>query len=97
SFDVVWSQDALLHSGNRKLVLEEVHRVLRRGGQFIFTDPMQSDDCPEGVLQPVYDRIHLESLGSFAFYRETAAALGFETLDAIDLTANLRRHYARVA
>src|SRR5690606_14527274 len=28
SFDVVWSQDALLHSGNRKLVLEEVHRVL---------------------------------------------------------------------
>jgi glycine/sarcosine/dimethylglycine N-methyltransferase len=70
--------------------------VLKKGGQFIFTDPMQADDCPEGVLQPVYDRIHLQSLGSFGFYRETAEKLGFETLDMVDLTPNLRNHYARV-
>ncbi len=97
SFEVVWSQDSLLHSGNRALVFEEVHRVLKHGGQFIFTDPMQADDCPEGVLQPVYDRIHLQSLGSFAFYRDVAQRLGFEVLDQIDLTPNLRNHYARVA
>jgi glycine/sarcosine/dimethylglycine N-methyltransferase len=97
SFDLVWSQDAILHSGDREKVLREVRRVLKPGGQFIFTDPMQADDCPDGVLQPVYDRIHLESLGSFRFYRETAERLGFETLDLVDLTPNLRRHYARVA
>jgi len=38
SFDIVWSQDAILHSGNRTRVLDEVSRVLVSGGQFIFTD-----------------------------------------------------------
>ncbi|MEX2629183.1 MAG: methyltransferase domain-containing protein [Tistlia sp.] len=96
TYDVVWSQDAILHSGDREQVFREVDRVLRPGGSFIFTDPMQADDCPEGVLQPVYDRIHLESLGSFAFYRETAEKLGFEVVALQPLTDNLRTHYARV-
>ncbi|MGJ3264234.1 MAG: SAM-dependent methyltransferase [Salinarimonas sp.] len=96
SCDVVWSQDAILHSGNRERVFEEVKRVLRPGGEFIFTDPMQADDVPEGVLQPVYDRIHLRSLGSFGTYREMAERLGFETLSLDDRTPNLRRHYQRV-
>src|SRR3546814_14782026 len=56
---------------------------------------MQSDGCPPGVLQPVYDRIHLESLGSFDFYRKAAESIGFEPPEQIDLTANLRRHNAR--
>ena len=96
SFDVVWSQDAILHSGNRSLVIKEVYRVLKSGGEFIFTDPMQSDDCPEGVLQPVYDRIHLDSLGSIGFYRKVAKATGFEEVEIIDLSEQLVNHYSRV-
>jgi sarcosine/dimethylglycine N-methyltransferase len=96
SYDVVWSQDAILHSDQRPQVLAEVFRVLKPGGEFIFTDPMQADDCPEGVLQPVYDRLHLNSLGSFRFYREVALAQGFQVIDQVDLTAHLRNHYARV-
>ena len=63
TFDIVWSQDAILHSGQREKVLQEVARVLKPGGRFIFTDPMQSDDCPEGVLHSILDRIHLSTLG----------------------------------
>ncbi|MEQ9814125.1 MAG: methyltransferase domain-containing protein [Azospirillaceae bacterium] len=96
AYDLVWSQDAVLHSGNREMVFREVHRVLKRGGEFIMTDPMQADDCPEGVLQPVYDRIHLQSLGSFGYYARVAKKLGFEVLDQVDLTHNLRSHYFRV-
>ncbi|NMG37693.1 methyltransferase domain-containing protein [Chelativorans sp. ZYF759] len=96
SHDIVWSQDAILHSDQRAQVLAEVYRVLKPGGEFIFTDPMQADDCPEGVLQPVYDRLNLTSLGSFRFYREAALAQGFQVLDQVDLTAHLRNHYARV-
>lgn len=96
SFDVAWSQDAILHSGARGLVLGEVDRVLKPGGQFIFTDPMQADDCPDGVLQPVLDRIHLDSLGSFAFYREQARRLGWEEVGVTDLTDQLVIHYGRV-
>jgi cyclopropane fatty-acyl-phospholipid synthase-like methyltransferase len=96
SFDVVWSQDAFLHSGRRRRVLEEARRVLVPGGQLLFTDPMEADDCPQGVLQPVYDRIHLDSMGSFAFYRKLAAELGFEEIACVDLSPHLRTHYARV-
>lgn len=95
-FDLVWSQDAILHSGDRCRVLREVRRVLRPGGQLVFTDPMQSDDCPDGVLRAVYERIHLDSLGSFRFYREELARLGMEEVACLDLTPHLRTHYARV-
>jgi cyclopropane fatty-acyl-phospholipid synthase-like methyltransferase len=96
SFDIVWSQDAILHSGNRPRVLDEVRRVLVSGGQFIFTDPMQSDKCPDGVLQPILDRIQLATLSSFGFYRAELGARGFEESDTEDLTDQLRMHYWRV-
>jgi cyclopropane fatty-acyl-phospholipid synthase-like methyltransferase len=96
SFDVVWSQDSILHSGDRAKVMSEAWRVLKPGGTLIFTDPMQADDCPDGVLQPVYDRIHLQSLGSFAWYGKAAQAQGFEVEMLENSTHNLRNHYARV-
>lgn len=96
SFDIVWSQDAILHSGNRTRVLDEVRRVLVTGGQFIFTDPMQSDTCPEGVLQPILDRIQLSTLASFGFYRAELGARGFEEAGSEPLTDQLRMHYWRV-
>ena len=96
TYDVVWSQDAILHSDQRERVLAEVFRVLKPGGHFVFTDPMQAEDVPEGVLQPVYDRLQLNSLGSLRFYREAATALGFEVLMQDALTEHLRDHYARV-
>jgi cyclopropane fatty-acyl-phospholipid synthase-like methyltransferase len=95
-YDVVWSQDAILHSGNRHKVFEEVSRVLKSGGEFIFTDPMQSDECPEGVLQPVLDRIHLDSMGSIAFYRKTAEEVGLEPIQITVLTEQLINHYSHV-
>jgi len=96
TMDVVWCQDSILHSDHREKALAEVFRVLKPGGSFIFTDPMQADDCPEGVLQPVYDRLQLNSLGSFGFYRQTAEEQGFEILEQLDLTNQLRTHYSRV-
>lgn len=96
SYDVVWSQDAILHSGDRNRVLDEIRRVLRPGGQFVFTDPMQSDNCPEGVLQPILDRIQLSTLGSFAFYRSALTERGFREASVEPLTDQLRTHYWRV-
>ena len=96
SFDVVWSQDAILHSDRRERVLAEVFRVLKPGGHFVFTDPMQADEVPDGVLQPVFDRLRLTSLGSMRFYAEAAASLGFAVVRQEPRTADLRTHYARV-
>jgi len=95
-YDAVWSQDAILHSGARDRVLSEVARVLAPGGHFVFTDPMQTDDCPPDVLQPVLDRIHLDSLASPGFYRENLAMLGFEEVAFEEMSHQLRAHYDRV-
>jgi sarcosine/dimethylglycine N-methyltransferase len=97
SFDLVWSQDAILHSGNREQVLDEVARVLRPGGEFIFTDPMQADDIDDpSQLQPIYDRIHLSNLASIAFYKAELEKRGFEVIEIVPMLEQLRNHYSRV-
>jgi len=82
--------------GSFEEMLQEVYRVLKKGGHFIFTDPMQSDDCPTEILQPLLKRIHLDSMSSFDFYRNTAKTLGFEEIQVIELTEQLTKHYARL-
>lgn len=94
--DAVWSQDAILHAGNRCRVLQEVDRVLLDGGQFVFTDPMQSNDCPDGVLDPILARIHLADLGSPKFYQGVAKDLGWRDEGFQDHTEQLVNHYSRV-
>ncbi|WP_428407826.1 SAM-dependent methyltransferase [Hyphococcus sp.] len=97
TFDIVWSQDAILHAGDRGRVLDEVARVLKKGGEFIFTDPMQADALTDtAVLKPIYDRIHLTSLASFGFYRRELEQRGFREIAIEDLTNQLRNHYAQV-
>jgi len=96
SFDAVWSQDAILHSGNRKRVFSEVDRVLKPGGHFVFTDILQQADVDPSELQPVYERIHLDSLGSEESYDEYAKDLGWEKSAFLALPEQLPRHYQRV-
>lgn len=86
----------MLHSGNRRRIWEEAHRVLKPGGDFIFTDPMQVEGVPKEQLQPILDRIHLDSLGSFKYYRQLATELGFEEIRTVDLSDQLPNHYGRV-
>ena len=96
SFDIVWSQDAIVHSANRELVVQEVVRVLNDGGEFIFTDLMQTNDCPKSILKPVLDRIQLDSLGSFGFYVEQGRKFGVKKTEVQDLSEHLTTHYQRV-
>lgn len=96
SCDVVWSQDAFLHSPDRSGVLKEARRILRPGGVLVFTDPMQAEAVPEGVLGPVLDRIHLSSLGSIREYQRWANEAGFTRGTVIPLTDQLVTHYTRV-
>lgn len=91
-----WSQDAILHSSDRPAVFREVARALQPGGVFVFSDPMQADDCPEGVLDPILARIHLSSLGSVAAYRAHAEEAGLHVEAFEDHTAQLVNHYAAV-
>jgi sarcosine/dimethylglycine N-methyltransferase len=70
--------------------------VLVPGGHLVFTDPMMTDECPEDVLQPIFERIHLSSLGSPGFYRKAGQAAGLTLCEYVDLDPHLPRHYQRV-
>lgn len=96
SFDVVWSQDSLLHSGNRQKVVAEAARLLKPGGILIFTDPMQVEDCSQEDLAPVLERIHLSSMGSIPFYQEAARQEGLVEERIIDHSEQLANHYGNV-
>lgn len=96
AFDRAWSQEALLHAGDRAEVCAEVVRVLKPGGVLVFTDPMQVDDAPADRLRTIRDRLHLESLASPRFYRETLSALGMREVTFDEQPGQLVSHYARV-
>ncbi|MQA04210.1 MAG: methyltransferase domain-containing protein [Streptosporangiales bacterium] len=95
-FDVVWSQDAFLHSGDRERVLEEAGRVLVPGGHIVFTDPMAADGCPKENLTPILARLNLDTMASPDFYREQLGRVGMKSVEFHDLTEQLPRHYGRV-
>jgi len=96
TFDAAWSQDAILHADDRAKVIREIARLLKSGGTFVFTDPMQADDAPTDKLQPIYDRIHLESLASPGFYRQAAEDAGLEVVEFDARPDMLPTHYRRV-
>ena len=95
-YDVVWSQDAFVHSGDKGQVFREVARVLKPGGTMLFTDLMEGNDCPSGVLDVVRQRIHLDSMGSINLYRSLAREVGMQELAIIEMTDQMVRHYRRV-
>ena len=96
SYDVAFSQDSILHAGDRGKVFSEVSRILKTGGYFIFTDPMQKHDAPKQELQPVLDRIHLDSMGSVEKYKELAEKVGMEVVEIEEHPEQLVNHYSSV-
>lgn len=95
-FDGVWSQDAILHSGNRRRVFQEVDRVLQSGGWFVFSDLLQEPGASPEALAPVLERIHLPSLGSTAAYLEYAGSLGWEVGKIHQFPQHLVGHYSAI-
>lgn len=95
-FDVAWSQDAMLHSGDRARVLEEIVRVLKPNGEFVFTDPMAADNCDRAALSPILNRLHLDTMGSPGFYTREFKKLGADSVNYEDHTPQLATHYGRV-
>jgi sarcosine/dimethylglycine N-methyltransferase len=96
SFDIVWLQDSMIHSGNRRQVLAESRRVLKRGGELIFTDTLQNDNCSSEQLQPAFNRLQVDDAGSFLFYRNTLEELGFKKISVVDLSKHVHTHYIRI-
>lgn len=94
--DLVWSQDAFLHAERRDLPIIEAARVLKDGGEFLFTDPMAADGVSHTELSGVLERLNLSSLASPGQYKQLAADAGLKLVEFDDLSSMLPQHYGRV-
>lgn len=94
--DIAWSQEAFLHSGDRAKLMREVFRILRPGGEFVFTDPMATETAPAKVLQPMLDRANLVSFGTVASYLKDAQDAGFVDLGYEDRTPDFLTNYRTI-
>jgi cyclopropane fatty-acyl-phospholipid synthase-like methyltransferase len=94
TFDCVVSEDSILHAGKgRPQVVAEAARVLRKGGLFVFSDPMQRDCIDTSQLSAVYARIGLDDMGSPANYVQWAAAAGMRFKRYVDFSEQIGNHY----
>ncbi|WP_329466732.1 SAM-dependent methyltransferase [Streptomyces sp. NBC_01431] len=96
-FDVVWSQEAFCHSGDRKRLLDEAVRVLKPQGALVFTDLMAADGTPPDVLRPVVARLGVEEFATPSFYRRQLSELGLTHVEFDDLSDQLLTHYIRLS
>ena len=94
--DVIWSQDAILHSGDRRTVMREAARLLKPGGVMVMTDPMAADGVTADSLTAILDRIHLADLGSPERYQRWGTEAGLTRTAWHDRTPMLIEHYSRV-
>lgn len=92
AFDAVICMDSINHFYDRVPLFRELRRVLRPGGQLLFTDPI----VVTGMLQREEMIARSGAMGRFIFSvvgvnERALAAAGFVDVQAEDVTANIER------
>lgn len=94
SFDRAWSQATIYHVPDKVKVLEEVYRVLKPGGIFVFDDLIKPQpEIGEKARKFVYERLLYDTDFSFESYQEALKEAGFEVLEAEDISRHLKTSY----
>jgi len=97
-FTHAWSQATIYHVPDKEKALREAYRVLQRGGVFVFDDLLKpKQDITDTAKKYVYDRLLFDTDFSFQSYQESLRRVGFQIVDATDLSEHLATSYARLA
>jgi ubiquinone/menaquinone biosynthesis C-methylase UbiE len=94
--DWVWSQEALLHAPDRRQVLAECARLLRPGGQLLFTDVLQTGPMEPEEARLIFERVKVNSLETWEGYHAHLASVGLRLVEALDLSRYLASSYANL-
>ena len=93
-FSHVWSQATLYHVHERETALHEAYRVLAPGGCMIFDDLIKpKPDISDDARQYVYDRLLFDTDYSYTGYQDALRKVGFQVLEAYDLSDHLGKSY----
>lgn len=86
SFDVVISQEALLHVPDKKRALAEAYRVLKPGGRIAFTDWVAHHPLSATDKDLMWQGMAVTELYSLQTYADLVRAAGFAVQSVEDLT-----------
>ena len=94
TFSHVVSQDALFLVPDKPTTHHEVHRVLRPGGLFAFSDFLQpKEQVSERARRHVFDRVRWNGGYSLVGYQQALEHAGFEIVLGLNLAGHLRQTY----
>lgn len=96
-FDIMLSQDSMLHSPDKGMLLKECARVLKDGGRFVFSDILEKDTLSREEAQKIYSRVKVPHLATFDTYEKQLQEAGFTIKEIQDLgSKNLGKSYQAV-
>ena len=96
TFDIVWSQDAILHAADKATVFAEAARALVHGGYAVVSDVGASANADAAALAAYVERMRLAEVLTAAEYEEGLAAVGIDILRTRDMTGHIIPNYRRM-
>jgi cyclopropane fatty-acyl-phospholipid synthase-like methyltransferase len=97
SWDAVICQEARIHSSDRPKVFDEVFRVLRRGGVFVFSDILTAEGADITMVEAAFARLGAPAGATAHNYQEMARKAGFQIRYVEERPNDIRTHYAKLA
>lgn len=86
SADVVISQESLLHVPDRKCALAEAYRILKPGGNIVFTDWVAHRPLSGSDRELMWQGMAVAELYSLLTYADLIGSVGFTVASVEDLT-----------
>lgn len=74
SFDIIYSNEAILHSRDKVKLMQEISRMLTKDGVCVISDIIEAPDVDKSKLTEVYERLDLASMGNHELYEQTLVA-----------------------
>lgn len=97
AWDAVVCQEAIIHSPNRPRVFAEVHRVLRPGGVFAFSDILTGEGADLPKVQAAFARLGAGVGATINDYQTMAREAGFQIAHVEERSGDIRKHYDKLA
>lgn len=96
AFDYYWSQEAFLHAVDKAQVVDEAARVLKPGGQLVFTDLLVREGTPEEDRERIYARVNSPDMWDTHHYKQALEDAGLKVVTHQNWSDNVAPTYAWV-
>ena len=97
TWDAVVCQEAIIHSPDRPKVFAEVHRILRPGGVFAFSDILIGEGANISKVERAFARLGASADATIRDYQRMAEAAGLVLEHVEERQWDIRTHYDKLA